>query len=114
LVSGTSWTDSSPQATRSPIDQGSVLSSRKDLGLEGGDEVDYVRGVTTAFRASEETPWPRVREFVRDKGIDPSAAVLADFFPDRHRSFLGVIVSADGRAFGWAIMAPTKNARTGV
>jgi hypothetical protein len=39
---------------------------------------------------------------------------LADFFPDRHRSFLGVIVSADGRAFGWAIMAPTKNARTGV
>ena len=76
----------------------------RDVGLEGGDEVDYVRGVTTAFRASEEPPWPRVREFVRDKGIDPSAAVLADFFPDRYRSFLGVIVSADGRAFGFCLL----------
>jgi len=31
---------------------------------------------------------------LRDKSIDPSAAVLGDFFPDRYRSFLGVIVRA--------------------
>jgi hypothetical protein len=76
----------------------------RDLRLEGRDKADYVRGVTTAFRSSEEPPWPRVREFVRDKGIDPSAGVLADFFLDRYGSFLGVIVSADGRAFGFCLL----------
>jgi hypothetical protein len=75
----------------------------RDLRLASGDEADYVRGVTAALRASEEPPWPRVRELVIDKSIDPSAAVLADLFPDRYGSFLGVIVSADGRAFGFCL-----------
>jgi hypothetical protein len=39
-----------------------------------------------------------------NKGIDPSAAVLADYFPDRYRSFLGVIVSADGCAFSFCLV----------
>lgn len=76
----------------------------RDLDLEGGDEVDYVRGVTTAFRASEEPPWPQVRESVGDRGIDPGAAVLADFFPDRYGSFIGVIATAYGRAFGFCLL----------
>jgi DNA-binding CsgD family transcriptional regulator len=76
----------------------------RDLNLKDGDEVDYIRGVTTAFRASEERPWPRMRELVREKGIAPSAAALADFFPDRYRSFIGVIVTADGRAFGFGLL----------
>jgi hypothetical protein len=76
----------------------------RDLGLEGGGEADYVRGVTAALRTSEEPPWPRIRELVKDKGIDPSAAVLADFFPDRYGTFLGVIVGAHGRAFGFCLL----------
>jgi hypothetical protein len=76
----------------------------RDLNLKDGDEVDYIRGVTTAFRASEERPWPRMRELVREKGIDPGAAALADFFPDRYRSFIGVIVTADGPAFGFSLL----------
>jgi hypothetical protein len=76
----------------------------RDLNLRDGDEVDYIRGVTTAFRASEERPWPRMRELVSEKGIDPGAAALADFFPDRYRSFISVIVTADGRAFGFSLL----------
>lgn len=29
---------------------------------------------------------------------------MADFFPDRYRSFIGVIVTADGRAFGFCLL----------
>ena len=77
----------------------------RELRLEGTDEAEYVRGVTAGFRTSEELPWPRIRELLRDKGVDPSASVLADFFPNRHASyFLGVIVSADRRAFGFCLM----------
>jgi len=77
----------------------------RDLALGGGDESDYVRGVTAALRASQEPPWPRLRELVRNEVIDPSAAMLADFFPNRlGSSFLGVIVSSDRRAFAFCLM----------
>lgn len=76
----------------------------RDLDLEGGNEVDYVGAVTTAFRASEQPPWPHVREFVRDKGIDPSTTAFADFFPDRNGSFLSVFVSADTRTFAFCVL----------
>jgi DNA-binding CsgD family transcriptional regulator len=75
-----------------------------ELGLEGGDEADYVRGVTAALRESGQPPWPRMRGLVKDKEIDPSAAVVADFFPNRHRSFLGVILSPEGHPFGFCLL----------
>jgi len=52
----------------------------RDLDLEGGDEVEYVRGVTTAFRASEEPPWWRMRELVRE-GHRPGRGCVGRLLP---------------------------------
>jgi hypothetical protein len=75
-----------------------------ELGLEGGDEADYVRGATAALRGSGQPPWPRMRGLVKDKGIDPSTAVMATSSRIGNRSFLGVILSPGGHLFGFCLL----------
>jgi len=52
---------------------------------------------TPLMRSSAEEQWPAVREFLKDRGVDPDRAAVGDVYPDQG---LFIIVGVeDGRAF---------------
>lgn len=60
---------------------------------------DVARLSTELLRTSEDPMWARLRELFRERGIDPDAAVLADFFPDDTDLEFGVLLTPDGRVY---------------
>jgi hypothetical protein len=43
--------------------------------------------------------YARLRELLRERGLDPDAVALADFFPDDGHLMFGVVVTQDDRVF---------------
>ena len=60
-------------------------------------QVELAQMFTPLLRTSTNEQWPAVREFLKDRGVDPDRAAVGDVFPDQG---LFIIVAAeDGRAF---------------
>jgi hypothetical protein len=50
------------------------------------------------MRTSVERPyWVRLRELLRERGINPDEAVMAQSFPDDARLEFGIVVTPEGR-----------------
>lgn len=54
-----------------------------------------IHELTGLFRASTEPFWIRLREVVRERGIDPDTSLLADSFEDDVNFEFGILVTRD-------------------
>jgi len=63
-----------------------------------------VRRRTTNFRTGVAPLWRRLRELLRDRGVDPSNTVLADLFEDDTNAFHCVLVSSEGRVYAFDLV----------
>ncbi|MDX1763743.1 MAG: hypothetical protein R3231_05430 [bacterium] len=54
---------------------------------------------TKLLQGSDQPLWVRVRELIREKGIDPLRATVAYAYPEDLHFELGVIVTPEGRVF---------------
>jgi hypothetical protein len=52
---------------------------------------------TERLRASEASPWPRVRSLLRDRGLALESTVMAEWLSDDHDLFFGIIVTELGQ-----------------
>jgi hypothetical protein len=64
------------------------------------EEIDFIRAITRALQSSKTPAWRRLRQFVRDEGLDPARTVLADLFSTRrNEGYLGLLVTPQERLF---------------
>ncbi|SRR5258706_16295689 len=54
---------------------------------------------TEALRSNPKPMWSRIRELLRERGIEPTMSALLEFFPDDTSFQYGVLATADGRLF---------------
>ena len=54
---------------------------------------------TRLLQGSDEALWVRVRDLIREKGLDPHQVTLAYSYPEDLHFELGVIVTPEGRVF---------------
>ena len=54
---------------------------------------------TELLRTGSERTWVRLRELLREKGLNPSDVVLADMFPDDPGMEFGIVVAPEGRVY---------------
>jgi hypothetical protein len=57
--------------------------------------------LTRELRENQEPLWSRLRDLVRDRGLEPSSLALIEFFPEDQCFISGFIAAADGRVFGF-------------
>jgi hypothetical protein len=67
--------------------------------VSGESRVDRPELLTANLRWSDAYCWPRMREQLRERGIDPNRCVLADFFPYDRGLDSGLLVTSDRRIF---------------
>jgi hypothetical protein len=58
---------------------------------------------TELIREGNDPLWRRLRELLRQRGIDPQTAELAESFEDDEFYEFGVLVTADGRRYEFEI-----------
>ena len=63
---------------------------------------------TGLLRESQDALFVRLRELLRDRGIDVEASALATFFPDDVDLEFGVVVTADGRVYEFDLVYPRR------
>jgi hypothetical protein len=51
------------------------------------------------MRSDEGPVWTRLRELLRERGVQPSEVVLADLFPADTDMEFGVVLTSDGRDY---------------
>ena len=56
---------------------------------------------TRALRSSRGGWWPKVRELLRERGVEPDRSALAEWFPDDTQDEFGVVVTRDGLVFAF-------------
>jgi hypothetical protein len=54
---------------------------------------------TDLLRAGVEPTWVRLRELLQEKGLDPSAVVLAEMYPDDPGMEFGIVVAPGGAVY---------------
>jgi hypothetical protein len=60
-------------------------------------EHEEIQTFTSFFRADRDPFWIRLREVVRERGVDPSTSLLVDSFEDDINYEFGIIVTPDRR-----------------
>jgi hypothetical protein len=63
------------------------------------DLSEYVAVNTRLLREDQELFWTRLRECLRDRGVDPMHCVLATCFPDDNAFEFGIVVTPDDEVF---------------
>ena len=56
-----------------------------------------VQDLTGLFRTSAEPLWVRLRQAVRERGVEPATSVLAESFEDDENFEFGILVTCDRR-----------------
>src|ERR1051325_10493513 len=64
-------------------------------------EHETVRTLTSLLRASNEPFWSRLRDLLRERGVPPEHAFVAECFPDDHSFEFVVVVASTGSVFQW-------------
>jgi hypothetical protein len=72
-------------------------------------EREDIETFTSLFRTSTDGFWVRLREVVRERGIDPSTSLLVDSVEDDINFEFGIIVTRDRRViqFGFRYTDPS-------
>lgn len=76
-------------------------------------EEDIVE-LTTLMRTSDDPFWTRLRELLREKGLDPQTTLLADCFPDDASFEFGLLVTPDRRCIQFGFDYLHKSVGEGV
>jgi hypothetical protein len=95
-----------------------------DVVLDGSDErmmnnmsvasgADSVAALSTdLLRTGSEPSWVRWRELLREKGLDPTAIILADMYPDDPGMEFGIVVVPEGRVYEFDFIYGKGDLRT--
>jgi hypothetical protein len=67
--------------------------------LADWEREDWVVYETRQFRSSKGGWWPKVRELLHERGVDPARSALALWFPDNPDQYTAFVVTWDGRVF---------------
>ena len=62
-------------------------------------QLDQIRELTALLRTSRDHFWSTLRALLRDRGVAPEDAALAECFPDDTSFEFGVVVSQEGSVF---------------
>lgn len=62
--------------------------------MDDEDEV-RVKRLTALMRASDDPLWERLRVCLRNRAVPPETSYVADFFPDDHRQYFGLLITGD-------------------
>ena len=77
-------------------------------------EQAQIRQLTALLRTSSDPFWSRLRDLLRDRGVDPDNAVLAECFPDDTAFEFGIVVSPGGSVFQFGFGYLNKSIADGV
>jgi hypothetical protein len=58
-------------------------------------ELDQIRKLTTLLRSGDAPFWSRLRNLLRERGVSPDQAALAECFPDGDSPEFGIVVATD-------------------
>jgi hypothetical protein len=61
--------------------------------------IDDIAAQTEVLRSSSEPMWSRIRELLRQRGIEPATSALVQFFPDDTSFQYAILATNDGRLF---------------
>jgi hypothetical protein len=75
---------------------------------------DQVRELTTLLRSSSDPFWSRLRDLLRDRGVAPEHAALAECFPDDTSFEFGIVVAQDGSVFQFGFDYLKKPVESGI
>jgi hypothetical protein len=59
--------------------------------------------LTASMRASDENLFPRLREVLEDRGIDPSTSMLVEMFSDDRGFEYGIVTTRDGGVYQFGL-----------
>jgi hypothetical protein len=62
-------------------------------------DIEEIVTRTEALRSSPKPMWSRIRDLLRERGIEPTMSALIELFPDDVSFQYGVLATADGRVF---------------
>ncbi|HJQ54962.1 MAG TPA: hypothetical protein VJ825_14075 [Gemmatimonadaceae bacterium] len=73
---------------------------------------DRIAYLTESLRGSDENLFPRLRQLLSQRGIDPNTSVLVEMFSDERQFEYGIVVTAgrDVYQFGLDCMGRAPNA----
>jgi hypothetical protein len=73
---------------------------------------DRIAELTDALRGSSDRLFPRLREVLSQRGLDPGTTVLVEMFSDEREFEYGIVVTARGDVyqFGFDCMGRTPDA----
>jgi hypothetical protein len=60
---------------------------------------EWIQSITRLMRSGEHPLWVRLRELLRERGIDPDNAILAESVEDGEDLEYGVVVTKDRQVF---------------
>jgi hypothetical protein len=67
---------------------------------------------TDLLRTGVERSWVRLRELLREKGLDPSAVVLAEMYPDDPGMEFGIVVVPGGAVYEFDFISGKGDLKT--
>ena len=77
-------------------------------------DVEDIVTRTETLRSSPTPMWSRIRELLRERGIEPTMSALVEFFPDDASFQYGVLATADGRLFQFGFDYLHRSERDGI
>jgi hypothetical protein len=78
-----------------PQGNASTLVGQRGINTMTLLELDQVRKLTSLLRSGDEPFWSRLRSLLRERGVSPDEAALAECFPDGDSFEFGVVVATD-------------------
>jgi len=75
---------------------------------------DQVLELTALLRSNDDPFWARLRALLRDRGVAPESAALAECFPDDSSFEFGVVVSKEGSVFQFGFEYLRKPIQEGI
>ncbi len=78
------------------------------------DHDEYVALNTRLLRSDPEPFWQRLRDCLREKGVEPSRTVLTTCFPDDSSFEFGIVITPDGEVYEFGFEYLHKQVTEGV
>lgn len=64
---------------------------------------DRIAELTGSLRASEADLFPRLRQLLEERGVDPGSSVLVEMFSDAREFEYGIVVTREGDVFQFGL-----------
>ena len=64
---------------------------------------ERIAELTSSLRAGDDELFPRLRQLLEERGIEPATTVLVEMFSDDREFEYGIVVTADGGVFQFGL-----------